>query len=920
MLQHRRAADRRLMVVSMIALMLATIGSWGHGVRAQSFGTITGVVFQDYNGNGQRDLDARLANTGGGEVRLAVDRGIAGVTVTAYASNGSEVGATTTSADGSYSLSVEAAGPYRVEFSYPGLYEPGPLGPENGSTVQFVASAPAAGIDLGLIIPGEYCQDNPTLVTSCFKSGAMAGGDLDEPTLLGFPYNAGSQDSLDINDYRFPDEPLLSVPVRRVGAIWGLEHAAARGEIYAAAFFRKHVRLGPGADDTFNTADDPGAIYVLDQTSGDRLRTFTVPGATRNAHDPDDYLTDNFNASWDAVGKSALGGIALAEDRSRLYVMNLENRSLYVLDALDGTVLGLQTVPGVTVETGSLPPGDAPPLSDGGRCAEADIRPFAVEHYRDQLYVGITCTAESTQIADQLRAYVYSVDPANLSFSTEPVFALDLSYPRGSALITADFDDSAAWRPWVAGFSGGNGSIIYPQPWLTDLSFDNGDLILNLRDRTGDATGYQALSNPDEPTRLYDGIVAGDVLRACGSPETGWTLEANGRCGGFGSGPQNTGQGPGGAEFYFDDSYGISGQNRFHDEISMGGSVQVPGYPDVVVSSMDAYPFYSAGGSTLAIFNGGFRWYDNQAGDFRKAHLIYNSYNSFDSTIVDPLTMGKANGLGDLIVLCDEAPIEIGNRVWFDEDRDGIQGPHEPPLAGVTVELWDGATRIATAVTDANGSYLFSSYAGASDDAIRRGLALRPGTAYQIRIPNAIGASQQTSLEGMLPTEREVASEPSANSTIRDSDGILDGATVLVTLRTGRAGQNNHSYDFGFIIPEPTAIKLDRFTARRMGATVELRWRTSLELEVWGFNLYRSSTGRWADAVRVNARPLASQGRGSGGASYAAVDRVGAGAGPYFYWLEEVPLAGPGVLYGPVTTEDLALTTQLRVLLPLVVR
>jgi hypothetical protein len=915
MLQHRRAAHRRLIVVSMFALMLATIGGWGHGVRAQSFGTITGVVFQDYNGNGQRDLEARLANTGGGEVRLAVDRGIADVTVTAYASNGAEVGTTTSGADGSYSLSVNAAGPYRVEFSYPDPYEPGPLGSENGSTVQFVASAPAVELNLGLIIPGEYCQDNPTLVTSCFRSGAMEGGDLAEPTLLGFPYNAGSQDSLDLNDYRFPDEPLLSVPVSSLGAVWGFEYAPARGEIYAAAFFKKHVRLGPGADGEFNTADDPGAIYVLDQASGDVLRTFRVPDATSNAHDSDDYLTDNFNASWDAVGKSALGGIALSEDRSRLYVMNLENRSLYALDALTGDVLDLQTVPGVT---GSVQ--EAPPLPGGGRCAEADIRPFAVEHYRGQLYVGITCTAESTQDASQLRAYVYSVDQADLSFSAAPVFELDLSYPRGSVLITSDFDFSAAWLPWIAGFAGGNGSIIYPQPWLTDLSFDNGDLILNLRDRTGDTTGYQAPAIPNTRVPLFDGIAAGDVLRACGSPETGWTLEANGRCGGFGSAPQDTGQGPGGAEFYFDDRYGISGQDRFHDEISLGGSVQVPGFPDLVVSSLDGYPFYSEGGPALGIFNGGFRWYDNQAGDFRKAHLIYNSFDVFDDLTVDPLTMGKANGLGDLIVLCDEAPIEIGNRVWFDEDRDGIQGPQESPLAGVTVELWAGATLIATAVTDANGNYLFSSYAGASDGAFIRGLALRPGTDYQIRIPNAIGDDQQTSLEGLLPTEREVASEPSANSAIRDSNGILDGATVLANLRTGRAGQNNHTYDFGFIIPEPTAIKLDTFTARRLGDTVELRWRTSLELDVWGFNLYRSSTGRWADAVRVNDRPLASQGRGSGGASYAAVDVVGAGVGPYFYWLEEVPLSGPGVLYGPVTTEQLALTAQWRVLLPLVVR
>lgn len=914
MVQQRRATHRSLMVVGMIALMLATTVSWGSGVGAQGFGAITGVVFQDYNGNGQRDLNEFIDNNGGGQVRAAVDRGLPDVTVTAYDSNGNQVGTAISAANGSYSLTPTAPAPYRVEFTYPDLYQPGPLGRNNASTVRVVARTPVAEIDLGLIIPGEYCQDNPTLVTSCFKTGVLEDIDPNEETLVSFPYSAGSQSSPDLDDYRLPTNRLLRVPVNRIGSVWGLDYAPARREVYAATFFKKHISFGPGEDGDQDNDDDAGSIYVLDQTSGVTRRVFTVPNATANAHDVTNYATDNFDASWDAVGKSALGGIALSEDRTTLYVMNLENRTIYALDALTGLVEGFQTVPGVTAVTGSEPSEDLPLLPGGGRCSEEDVRPFAVEHYRGQIYVGITCTAESTQNSSQLRAYVYRFDQANLSFSATPVFELDLNYPRGSALIIPGFDFNAAWRPWIDGYPGGGGSIIYPQPWLTDLSFDNGNLILNLRDRTGDTTGFQAPTNPNDPARLYDGIAAGDLLRACGSPATGWTLELNGRCNGVGRGPQDTDQGPGRGEFYFDDSYGISNQDQLHDEVSLGGSVQVPGYPDVVVGSFDAFPFYSTG-SAVGIFNGGFRWHDNTDGNFVKSHVIYDSSGT---PMIDPLTMGKANGLGDLIVLCDEAPIEIGNLVWFDPDRDGIQGPNERPLAGVTVELWEGTTLIATAVTDANGNYLFSAYAGASNGAFRRGLALRPNTDYQVRIPNAIGANQQTPLEGMLPTELE--NDPSANGTIRDSNGALSGSMVSTNLRTGRAGQNNHTYDFGFIIPEPTAITLDTFTARRLGETVEIRWRTSFELDVWGFNLYRSTTSRWSDAVRINARPLASQGRGSGGASYVAVDTVGAGSGPYFYWLEEVPLEGSVVRYGPVTTEQLATTQQIRVLLPLIVR
>ena len=37
---------------------------------------------------------------------------------------------------------------------------------------------------------------------------------------------------------------------------------------------------------------------------------------------------------------------------------------------------------------------------------------------------------------------------------------------------------------------------VYSQPMLTDIAFDNGSLILGLRDRSGDQIGNGTLSNP----------------------------------------------------------------------------------------------------------------------------------------------------------------------------------------------------------------------------------------------------------------------------------------------------------------------------------------------------------------------------------------------------------------------------------------
>ena len=56
----------------------------------------------------------------------------------------------------------------------------------------------------------------------------------------------------------------------------------------------------------------------------------------------------------------------------------------------------------------------------------------------------------------------------------------------------------------------------------------------------------------------------------------------------------------------------------------------------------------------------------------------------------------------------------IGNRVWLDEDGDGVQDAGEDGIPGVTVNLRDSnGTVIATTTTDANGEYIFTGLAAA---------------------------------------------------------------------------------------------------------------------------------------------------------------------------------------------------------------
>ena len=55
-----------------------------------------------------------------------------------------------------------------------------------------------------------------------------------------------------------------------------------------------------------------------------------------------------------------------------------------------------------------------------------------------------------------------------------------------------------------------------------------------------------------------------------------------------------------------------------------------------------------------------------------------------------------------------ETGYRLGDRVWYDQDQDGIQDPSEPGYNGVTVDLYDDATcsgsPMASTTTGATGS------------------------------------------------------------------------------------------------------------------------------------------------------------------------------------------------------------------------
>lgn len=742
-----------------IRTMIATVALFSiSSAQAFATGTISGTVFNDYNSNGTFDTAATLANDGGGTTGLAVDTGVSGVTVTAFDSNGAAVGTATSAANGTYTLSATGTGPYRIEFtSIPTGFQSSFHGADSGTTVQFVPDGTSTNVNLGIARPSDYCQNNPTLVTNCYNIGNQLSSSnapfLDvsgRAAIHAFPYSSGALTT----PGALAPAPTSLATASQVGATWGLAYSRTARTLFAGAFFKRHAGFGPGADGVgqsgaSTSGDDAGAIYVLNP-SGGLVTTLTVPGATTNAHDTTDYNRDNGTVGWDAVGKTSLGGLAMSDDGTTLYAMNLENRTLYAMNPTDGAVLATQQVP----------------MSLPGCPAAVDVRPFAVQYHHGSVFVGMVCSAESSQSVSDLNGYVYQVDPVTLAFGATPAFQFALNYPRGGVWTPGP---PAEWLPWSPTLRTNNATVgTYPQPILTDIEFDGDNLVIALRDRSSDQFGNNTLDNPANST-LYGGIAAGDTVRACGSLAAGWSLESNGRCDGLGTAPQNTGQGPGNGEYYFGDGY-----STFHEEIALGAVAQVPGFPDVLSTVFDPRTQYD-----YLIFDTGVRWWNNATG------AISKTYMNIDGGASDGLTFAKGNGIGDLIALCDAAPIEIGNRVWIDANADGVQDPDEAPVVGVTVELVDGTdTVVGTATTDADGLYYFNT------SNVTGGVL--PNTDYTIRI-----AGGQAPLDGFAVTTANADSTTNGDS--RDSDGIAgSGGLSSVAITTGPAGSNNHTYDFGY--------------------------------------------------------------------------------------------------------------------------
>lgn len=796
---------------------------------------ISGIVFRDFNINGVKDAatvdDART------------DIGVAGISITAYDSKGTSFTAISDSLGG-YSIDAsQGLSPFRVEFSnlpagYYATANNSGVG-TSGTTIQFVADGNVANVNLGINNPEDYSQANPQLVIPAYKPGNSGTSGLQK-----FSYDApktgdGSGIPESLSTGSGVETPVSLASPTEIGTVWGVAYQQSQNRLFTTAFLRRHAAMADGA----------GYVYIIDPATGlqgkfnlagvtpsnanTEIEVGTVTRTLTGLSTDDNNVSGQLNRDLDAfakVGKMSFGDADIDGTGNTLWVVNLFEKTLLAIDVRNPTASlnnATATALAPLVKEYSIAA-----MSNAPNCQNGEIRPWGLGFYRSQGYLGVVCDASGTgaTLAD-LDAYVLRFDPTNPSagFAATPALTFGLDYNRELSSVFSREAYFAKWNSWTDSWNTiSNMSPAYldatsppnpvkPQvshhmPLLSDIAFtDDGSMVVALLDRNGYMLGRQNLApyaaSPVTPRNaLVEHMSSGDIIHAC-NINGAFVLEGTGGCAlkddGTGTttqgtystplptavvddGPSNTG------EFYHHDAYAAGAG---HNEIGLGALAVQRGRNEVVATVYDPLGFNNpaVAVNTYGLNVNGLHYYNSSQGHFTNGYLLLKNDQSVSSAVnpsTDNWTFGKANALGDIELLTNPAPIEIGNRVWLDVDHNGIQDAGENGIEGVSVELRSGTTVLASVTTAADGTYYFSSASGTSTPSKQYGIAaLQPNTAYTLKFPSNVSVAGKT---------YNLSYANAGNNTSIDSNASETGEVTIVATDIPSAGANNYSFDVGY--------------------------------------------------------------------------------------------------------------------------
>lgn len=821
---------RTVSVISVVALVLQTFVPGVSPAGAVS-STVTGTVFLDKNSDGAK---------GSGE------SGVASVTVRAFDSAGTAVGTATTSSDGTYSLSVSGAATssVRVEFDTPAGHQSSFAASTGGTSIQFV-TVPATSVDFALIIPGNYCADNnadPMVATNCQTPG--------KATNTAANSNAATKSAIAYTTWSGRAAFSKVVENQYVGSTWGLAAQPSTGLVWASAFLRRHSAFGPKGI---------GGLYVSHPLTGlvtsfDLAQYMTLSADNTQFTDSARGFVDDLNLSLDSqsfggIGKVGIGDIDFSADGTKLYVVNLYERKLYtfpVSGTVSAPVLGTPTSAAIT---------------DPGCTSANDVRPFGLKVVSDGILVGVVCsneTANASSFSGTRRpgsGYIRKISTAGTwSTVTTINFGYDRSMEENNCKVAADLSnanapkcEAARWKAWTDDFAAIKAAVTattiwkdgnkyyFSQPIIMGIDvLEDGSIIAGVSDRLSRQLGAVNLDPTDtgvsagSPGGSLPWVTAftrGDTILLCNTGTVSspvFAQESDGTCGSRTStGGSRAGAGVNSATPYrefFKDQIDEPDVPAAHQENSQGGVAVWPpsGTQEIAVTAMDpGWNYYS----------GGLRWYKSSDGTFstnstnvyfRELQSEWPSSNPLGGSEYYKSSFGKSSGMGDIEVICNMAPVQIGNRVWIDTDKDGIQDPDESAVSGVTVRLYaaDGTTLLGTAVTNSKGEYYFSSNnteaATGTGDHMGGGLVV--GLAHVIRFDNPADYATGGPLNGYQLTGASASDAGTSLDTSIDSNASTVSSYPQITTAAVLPGVNDHTYDVGFFKPTSVIVGMGNYT------------------------------------------------------------------------------------------------------------
>jgi len=830
--------------------------------EAATAGHVTGTVFRDFTQNGVFDTTA---------VDGITDAPLAGIRATAYSKAGVAVGSATTNASGFYDINltgvegVSNGDPVRIQFSgattsnFPARLTDSFRGVANGTTVQFTTVG-SDNVNLALHTTTDYSRGTTRspLITAIQSNGASTDHPNSPAVTAIMPSNAVHTAT--------PSAATTLATFGEVGAVWGtaVQWVSRSGKldtyyVYASAVVKRHSGFGPRGIAglyrmTVTVNSDTGeiirtALRSYDLATGQGAQAFGT--VVRDLADKDSSaagIQSLDKAAYFAVGHEGIGGIAY--DAGKLYVVNVHTRNVL---AYDVTAFGSSsTTPSSAPTVITFPSGE-----DDDVTLSSTHRLWAVTVWNDTIYVGVTHTRDSPMLA---RVISRPVSGGNWALTLK----VPLNYSRGIAWAydRPENPDTAGqpnttWQRWENSTGDQRldelwtsatvpgqafGFRAWAQPILSGLTFDaGGNLVLGFADRFSLQIGTDALWPDWEPTgtrSAYKGVTVipvGDTLYAgrtaagtlaienLGTAASGGTLTATSpglsvqsRAKSYGPEGPAAGQTArqdvqhGGREF-FEDSVRWDGRGGIdptegvvHDETTLGAVTVLPGAGQVIATSFDAALNYN---------NGGVRF---------MSLLDGHSVDGFDHYVGAGASFGKGGGIGGVSMLLADAPVEIGNRVWYDADGDGIQDADEPAINGAPVELWTAdtsgnpVTRLTPLATDANavrtatvngqaGTYYFR-----SEDALSGGTTgFTKNGRYVVVFPKPTSGSPTLVWPAGTPTSVTSRftgltwAQLTRAAAAQGSDRLIDSNPDVVTGRApvtvGGKGENDHSIDAGWV-------------------------------------------------------------------------------------------------------------------------